>query len=950
MITVKHLTTIALLLGLSFFGLAQNFGGNPASLKWKQINTPKARVIFPAGLDSQANRIANVMQLMDTATAKTIGGRQRKFNIILQNQTTIPNAYVRLAPVMSELYMTPGQDNFSTGSIRWDDNLITHENRHIQQFSNFNKGITKVFSFFLGQEGQLFANGLLVPDYFFEGDAVWQETLVTAQGRGRMPAFFNGYKSLWWGKKNYRWNKYRSGSLKDFVPDIYPLGYILTGYGYEKYGQDFWNKVTDDAVRGKRLFNNAVAKYSGVPFKQFRQSAMDYFKEQSFGVKKDSTYTFSAYGYVTGVKKNNVTDYLFPNFIGEDSILVTKKSYKEVNSFYLLVNGKEERIRVKNFVLDDYYSYKNGKIVYASYQSDPRWGNRDYSVIQLLDLKSKEQKQLTFKSKYFSPDINDAGTEIITVGTNPDGTNNLYRIDATTGAVVAKLPNSDNLFFTQTKYVDDNTAVSAARTPDGTMGLVKINLTTGKADYIMTPSFNVSGYPSVKGDTIYFSMMSKNADKIFAITMSDGKIFQITNNLNGVYHPSVNAKGKIIFSSFTADGYRLATVNADAINWQQINKDNYNYASTVSLHTKTALTKSGAAALYSLTDKQNPVTKYKKSFKLFNFHSWRPIVADPEFGYSFYSDNVLSSFSNAINYTYNRNDKSHTIGFNASYAGWFPVINIGADQSFNRTLDTAFGKSVRFNSATLKGGLSIPLSFVGGRTNKFLNFGAGYNIEQYYYRGVGKNVFDNKAIKYGNAFLSFSNINRLAKQHINPRWAQSVSLSYRDAFSFRDSRKFVANASLYFPGAAVNHSLVINGSYQKRDTLSDLFSNTFSFARGYEALSTRRMYKFGANYHFPLFYPDWGVGGLIYFQRIRANAFFDYNIALARVRYNNGTTALTDIKGRSTGGELYFDTKIWSALPVSFGVRFSHLLDVDLLNPTVKNRWEIIIPIGLIPN
>jgi hypothetical protein len=946
MITVKNITNIALLLLLPFLGMAQNFGGNPASLKWKQINTSKARVIFPAGLDSQANRIANVMQLMDTATAKTIGGRQRKFSIVLQNQTTIPNAYVRLAPVMSELFMTPGQDNFSTGSIRWDDNLITHENRHMQQFSNFNKGITKVFSFFLGQEGQLFANGLLVPDYFFEGDAVWQETLVTAQGRGRMPAFFNGYKSLWQANKNYRWNKYRSGSLKDFVPDIYPLGYILTGYGYEKYGQDFWHKVTEDAVRGKRLFNNAVAKYSGVPFKQFRQNAMDYFREQSFVNEKTTT----SFNYITKTKKNNVIDYLFPNFIGEDSISVTKKSYKEVNSFYLLVNGKEEKIRVKNFVIDDYYSYKNGKIVYASYQSDARWGNRDYSVIQLLDLKTKEQKQLTFKSKYFSPDINTAGTEIITVGTNPDGTNNLYRLNATTGAVVAKLPNPDNLFFTQTKYVDDNTAVSAARTPDGTMGFVKVDLTNGTAKYIMAPSFNVSGYPSVKGDTVYFTMMTKNADKIFAITLSDEKIFQITNNLNGVYHPSVNSKGKIVFSAYTADGYRLATVNADQINWQQINKDNYNYASTGSLHTKTALTKSGAAALYSLTDKQNPVTKYKKSFKLFNFHSWRPVVADPEFGYTFFSDNVLSSFSNNLSYTYNRNDKSHTIGFNASYTGWFPVLSIGAGQSFNRTVDTAFGKSVQFNSATLKGGFSIPLSFVGGRTNKFLNFGAGYNIEQYYYKGVGKNIFDNKAIEYANAFLSFSNVNRKARQHINPRWAQSVSLSYRHAFTYRDSRKFVGNASLFFPGLAVNHSLVINGSYQKRDTLSDLFSNTFSFARGYEALSTRRMYKFGANYHFPLFYPDWGVGGLIYFQRIRANAFFDYNSALARVRFTNGATSLEEIKGRSTGGELYFDTKIWSALPVSFGVRFSHLLDVDLLNPTAKNRWEIIIPIGLIPN
>ena len=77
---------ITTLFSLVFFtGRAQNFGGNPAptSVRWKQINTDRARVIFPTGLDSQANRIANVMKLLGDATAKTIGGSQKKWNVIL---------------------------------------------------------------------------------------------------------------------------------------------------------------------------------------------------------------------------------------------------------------------------------------------------------------------------------------------------------------------------------------------------------------------------------------------------------------------------------------------------------------------------------------------------------------------------------------------------------------------------------------------------------------------------------------------------------------------------------------------------------------------------------------------------------------------------------------------------------------------------------------------------
>ncbi|WP_462252440.1 TolB-like translocation protein [Ferruginibacter sp.] len=940
MIKVKLIATSVIVFLLPFICMAQNFGGNAPSVKWKQINTSKAKIIFPQGLDSQANRIANVVQLMDSATSKTIGGSQRKWNIILQNQTTIPNAYVRMAPIMSELFMTPGQDNFNTGSVRWDDNLITHENRHMQQFSNFNKGLTKLFSFFLGQEGQLFANGLFLPDYFFEGDAVWQETLVSAQGRGRMPAFFNGFKSLWLENKKYSWMKYRSGSLKDFVPDHYPLGYILVAYGYEKYGENFWNNVTNDAVRFKSFFNKAIEKHSGVPFKQFRQDAVNFFKEKSFLEEKTTT----DYNYLTGIKKNNVIDYLFPNFIGDDSILVTKKSYKEIEAFYLLANGKEEKIRVKNLAIDDYYSYKNGKVVYASYQSDPRWGNRDYSVLQLLDIKSKQQKQLTFKSKYFSPDINAEGNEILAVSVNTDGTNNLHRLNATTGEVILKVPNPQNYFFTQTKYVNNTAAVSAIRNPEGNMALVKVDLTNGTTELLTPFSFNVLGYPSVKNDTVYFSRMDNNADKIFAVSLKDKKIFRLTNNSNGIYHPAANSKGELVFTSFTAEGNRLSKAIVNQLQWQKVTA--VDFIAIPDLYTARALKKEGARSLYALTEKQNAITKYKKSSYLFNFHSRRPVIGDPEFGYSLYSDNVLSSFSNILSYTYNRNDKSHTLGISSVFAGWFPVLSVGAEESFNRTIDTALGKSIIFNSATLKTGFSIPLNFIGGRTNKFLNFGAGYNIEQYLYSGISKNIFNNKAINYGNAFFSFSNVSRRAVQYINPRWAQSIAVNYRDAFNFRNSHKLVANTALYFPGFAVNHSLVINGAYQKRDTLPDLFSNIFSFARGYEALSTRRMYKLGFNYHFPLCYPDWGVGGVIYFQRIRANAFYDYNNSLAR--FSNGR--LTEIINRSTGAELYFDTKVWNSLPVSIGVRFAHLLDTDLLNPGVKNRWEIIVPIGLIPN
>src|ERR1700761_9699374 len=112
---------------------AQQFGGNPPSIKWQQINTPAAKVIFPAGMDSAGLRVASIVQRINGAIQPTIGYKQKQVSILLQNQTTISNAYVGLAPFRSEFYLTPEQNSFELGSLQWTDQLAIHEFRHVQQ-------------------------------------------------------------------------------------------------------------------------------------------------------------------------------------------------------------------------------------------------------------------------------------------------------------------------------------------------------------------------------------------------------------------------------------------------------------------------------------------------------------------------------------------------------------------------------------------------------------------------------------------------------------------------------------------------------------------------------------------------------------------------------------------------------------------------------------------------
>jgi hypothetical protein len=262
---------------------AQRFGGNPTSLKFNQINTDTVRVIFPRGMEKEGARVADIAHYLSRTTTNTIGEKRKKINIVLQNQTTVTNGYVALAPWRSEFYLTPQQNSLNLGSLPWVDNLAVHEYRHVQQYMNFRKGLSTVAYVIAGEEGQTVANAAAVPDWFFEGDAVFQETLVSEQGRGRLPDFFNGYRSLWEAGKQYSYMKLRNGSYRHYVPSHYQLGYQLVAYGREKYGEEFWKNVTNDAVRFKPLiypFQGALKKHAGINFSDFVKNATEYFKDE----------------------------------------------------------------------------------------------------------------------------------------------------------------------------------------------------------------------------------------------------------------------------------------------------------------------------------------------------------------------------------------------------------------------------------------------------------------------------------------------------------------------------------------------------------------------------------------------------------------------------------------------------------------------------------------------
>ena len=127
------------------------------------------------------------------------------------------------------------------------------------------------------------------------------------------------------------------------MPDHYNLGYPLVNYGYEKYGLDFWGKVTRDASAFKGLFypfQKAIKRHAAVNYKSFRNDALNYYKKLSSDMRLNgASQQKPNQGIEAGVtnlfpvKKNYVINRLFPYQVSGDSLLYLKTSYRHRPAF-----------------------------------------------------------------------------------------------------------------------------------------------------------------------------------------------------------------------------------------------------------------------------------------------------------------------------------------------------------------------------------------------------------------------------------------------------------------------------------------------------------------------------------------------------------------------------------------------------------------------------------------
>jgi hypothetical protein len=625
-----------------------------------------------------------------------------------------------------------------------------------------------------------------------------------------------------------------------------------------------------------------------------------------------------------------VVDHHFPIWLGGDSVLALRKAYNQLPHWVIFNQGKLSRLGVKNIGVDDYYTYKRGNIVYAAYSPDPRWQWKERSDIILYNVYDRSQQRVTKGKRYFSPDLSNDGQQLIAVDVAPGGKTSLDLINRETGEKVKRYDDGSGTYFSYPVFNHSDSIVYViGRKDNGASALLRLDLQSGSFSELLPYANAPMSFLRIRGNKLMFTVSQGQTNQFWEHDLASGKTGVLSVGVTGSYAGDIHEDGKkIVYSSPSAEG-------------EQIFSAEYRFADA----TISPLKPAGSTDLMANIDvPHDSIASYKKTEGLFRIHSWRPFYEQPEWSFSLYGQNLLNTMVSSYEYLYNENEGSHRVGVNLAYGGHYPWITGGTNYTVDRTFRDS-SRFVRWNEWTGNLGLRLPLNFTAGKLYKQLDLSTRIHGVSLDYDTKNTVSFKNRFISYLQHQISWAMQTQQALQHIYPKFAFVTRLQSRMAIGSTKANQLFWGSQLYLPGAGRNHSLVLGFNYQRRDTLRQYsFSNGFAMARGYDAIDYPRMWRTSLNYHMPLLYPDLGIGNIVYFLRVRSNFFYD-DMHLKSLRTG------TIINLRSTGTEIHFDTKWWNQQRVSFGIRYSRLLDTKLfVNPPNPNRWEFIMPIDLLTN
>ncbi|MBC8345685.1 MAG: PD40 domain-containing protein [Candidatus Marinimicrobia bacterium] len=877
---------------------------DPPGIDWKQIHTEHYHIIFPNELGSEANRVANTMEHVHQSIGSSLESNHRKIPILLSNRGAIPNGFVGQTPWMSEWFNIPLMMK-GMGATEWYRDLAVHEGRHIIQYNYLNRGVSRFVGSVFGESTQSFYTGLLIPSWFWEGDAVGIETVLTHAGRGRSSQFNRSSRALILEGKKFNYRQALYGSFKQDYPGHYELGYLLTNHVNRQFGDKAWPKILSKTMWWPFTlnpffpFSRSMKKTTGFSISQIHNDTFfdlkEYWSQQLENVIESSVDVISP-------KPKVKTDYLFPAMNQAGEIITLKTGLGHVPTIVTLANGKETPLTKISSVVPLFGYHSNGDYaVWSSYDPDKRWTKLSWANIRVFDIQTGELRKITSKKRLYNPNISPNGNRIAAVSFSENRHSLLVILDAKTGEIIDQVESPNGgLIMSPSWSTDGQEIVFTSQKFEG-RGICTYRPGKREFEQIKSESWIPVFKPMLIQNYVIYESQIEGVENLVAIHRKDKLEYQVTSRKFGATNASRTQDGRLLFNDYSSMGDAIAIMAFNPNEWKEIstNRTHPIQGLSYSSELKPVFDEPVSTKSYNVSD-------YKTSAHLFNFHS-RYIfddVLNPSLGIQ--SNNILGTFSFGGEISYNKNEKTTHTKTRGTYSGFYPMINfdigigkrnVGYGPFYqkveNRNDTLIYNVNEKWNESTVDFGMSIPFKneLIGIRTKyAFAKIGAKYirrsnTVHHFDFLSIPPNIRVTNQRKRpdrdGNIIPVYIESAMISIDEKSPRDLGSPGwqvYGYAGGMPFGGIWKGEQISLRAIYGIkGLGHHHYISSLFQWETNEGDYsFPSKIGFPKGYNWHGFNQGWRIKVKYEMPLFYPDWTLPfSISYLKRIKGNIFVD---------------------------------------------------------------------------
>lgn len=948
---MKKLLILLVIFSTVFEVSAQYFqtGQDPASIRWRQIDTKNFQLIYPDYFEKQAQKLAGTLETVYPYGSYSLKHSPDKMPVVLHTQTIKSNGLVAWAPRRAEFYTTPHQGIYPQD---WLEQLALHEFRHVVQLTKVNDNLPKWYKFLLGEQATALAFGVWLPWWFIEGDAVITETALSNYGRGRFPSFLMEQKAQVVEKGVFTYDKAYFGSYREYVPDHYTMGYFLTGNIRARYGSSVWEEVLT-RVGQKPLsvlpMRQVLKKRTGMNTAENYRAIFDSLHVN--WVNADKNYSSIPYEEISEPGKY-FTNYNYSHRPNDSTLIAYKTAFNEIPSFVQIgTNGKEKRVVFPGNIFRESVNGRENWIVWSEQVPDLRWQHSGRSIIRLFNTQTKARMNITPEFKAFSPVISPDKMQVAVVET--DYSNNywlsVYRLYD--GELLHRFQSAGNNYFFSPEWLTNETVAAVILTDKGKR-IVTIDFSSEKMDLLTPFDLGDIKHLEYSGEWLYFISSYSGKNNLYRLNLNSKQIEQVYESRFGVESPAVSGDGKsIVLSDYTSGGFRLIQIPA---NHKQVTPLKEVKKGTYKLAEELAFQENGIPVFSDTISQGYPSEKYSRGNHLFNFHSWAPVYIDTDEyqfapGVSFMSQDKLGISETVLGYKWDLTERTGRFVADYSFKGWYPILDMRFShgtrasnywqikQNLNSRGEVLSQDTVqqRYTWRQTNSSLSmrLPLNLERGPFNRLFQPEIQYGFNYYKAHESAPNQFHDGSFHSLVYRLYFHQLLKQSYLDMFPDFGLVLDGTFRNSpFGSIDAGQIKALQSvLYLPGFMKNHGIKIYGGAQQKASNGTFgFSDVVRYARGWGRINTTEIYTGGVDYKLPLLYPDRNFWGLLYVRRMKTSLFADYT-RLKGNFYDEG-----EIVGKFTedisslGTEITFDVNMLRFYaPAELGFRASYLPELN---------------------